>query len=77
MGSIWLLNRTKIQRWHFAILCTSMTDNISLKSTIFVLINIIIIMLLCNSESHIYVQLREPIDGPNAPDVIAAVIEWV
>lgn len=53
-----------------------MTDNMSLKSTIFVLINIIIV-LLCNSESHIYVQLREPIDGPNAPDVIAVVIEWV
>lgn len=34
-------------------------------------------MLLCNPESHIYVQLREPIDGPNAPDVITAVIEWV
>lgn len=34
-------------------------------------------MLLCDPEFHIYVQLREPIDGPNAPDVIMVINEWV
>lgn len=59
-------------------LCTSIIDNRSLKSIIFVIIkNMIIIMLLCNPEFRIYVQLRKPIDGPNAADVIAAVIEWL